>query len=189
VIIRLSGAWSLSSSGARIVIINEPMEVEMKGFVAAIRSAFRAMRRAMARFTEKWVEIGGQLVRMLVPNPAPVFEPDEPQMTEQQPSDDFGHRVRTTASQMIDEGVPSPELLASLPVDTRRWLSMCDDEMLRSITRSSDDQIRDHVKGRKSIRGVLCADPQSVYEYAKALAQSAYMPEESLENGMAMVPA
>lgn len=158
----------------------------MRALLAAIRNVMRAMRRAAARFREDVVEIGGKMVRMLVPSGVP-DEPDEA-IPAEQPVDDFGHRVRSLAAQLIDDGVPNPDLMASLPPDTVRWLSVCTDPMLSAVAKASDDELRDHVKGRRSIRGVLCSDAESVREWIAA--QTGSEPDDpELDQKLAWVPA
>lgn len=160
----------------------------MRGLLAAIRNVMRAMRRAANRFREVTVSVGGKLVSMLVPSGIP-DAPDEPVLAEQAPADDFGDRVRKAAASLQNAGLPDPDLLATLPQPVVRWLSICDDAMLAAIMRSSDAAISDHVKGRKSIRGVLCADESSVDEYVRALTGTPDAPEEEVKAHTAWVPA
>ncbi len=160
----------------------------MRGLLAAIRNVLRAMRRAAARMKEVTVMAGGKLISMLIPGAEPV-EPDEPVAVEAAPVDDFGDRVRKAAGSMMAAGIPDPDLLATLPQSTVRWLSLCDDEMLKAVMRSSDEAIRDHIRGRKSIRGVLCADEESVDQYVRSLMDRPDAPQEEVRQHMAWVPA
>lgn len=159
----------------------------MRALLVAIRNVMRAMRRAANRFKEVSTMVGGKLVSMLVPSGVP-DEPDEA-IPAEQPVDDFGDRVRRAAASLQNEGLPDPDLLATLPQPLVRWLSICDDSMLAEVMRSSDEAIRDHVKGRKSIRGVLCADEQSVDDYVRALMGKPDAHEDEVRQTMSWMPA
>lgn len=160
----------------------------MRSLLAAIRNVMRAMRRVANRFKEVTVSVGGRLVSILVPSGIP-DETDEPFVAEQTPADDFGDRVRKAAASLQNSGLPDPDLLATLPQQVVRWLSICDDGMLAEVMRSSDEAIRDHVKGRKAIRGVLCADEQSVDNYVRALLDKPDAPDDEVRQAMAWIMA
>lgn len=160
----------------------------MRGLLAAIRNACRRMARALRAMKEEWIEIGGKMVRMLVPGGAPV-EADEPEVTDAPVVDDFGMKVRALASQLQADGTPSTDLMAALSPEIVRWLSVCDDPMLRSIARASDEEIQDHVRGRRYLRGVVRADKQGLDDYVKAMMADEDMLDDDLQTHMAWMPA
>lgn len=160
----------------------------MRALLVAIGNACRRMARALRAMKEEIVEIGGRLVRILVPSGAPA-EADGPEVALALAEDDFGLKVRALAAQLQSDGVPSPDLMAALPPHVVRWLSVCDDMMLRSIAKSSDDEIHAHVRGRRHLRGVVCSDTESVDAYIKEMMDDEDIPEEELKSAMAWLPA
>ena len=126
---------------------------------------------------------------MLVPSGA-APEPDEPEAVETAPAEDlFALHVRTLAAQMIADGTPNPDVMAELPDHIVRWLSVCDDQMLRGIARATDGEIQDHVRGRKGLRGCMWSDPKSVDEYVRSLIDDEDASEEEVALHRAWVPA
>jgi len=146
------------------------------------------MARAMRAMAEEWIEVGGKMVRRLVPSGAAV-EADESEVAAEPTHDDFGMKIRALAAQLQADGTPSTDLMAALPLELVRWLSVCDDTMLRSITKASDDEIRDHVKGRKYLRGVVRSDRQGLDDYIRSMADDEDMLDEELTSAMAWAPA
>jgi hypothetical protein len=51
----------------------------------------------------------------------------------------------------------------------REWLQLLDVDMLFLVNRASYSQLRAHLSGRKTIRGLLAADADSVAAYKEAL--------------------
>lgn len=153
-----------------------------------IGKVLRAMRRAAAQWKTVMFEVGGKLVSMLVPSGEPV-EPDETEATEAPAVDQFALHVRTLAAQMIADGTPNPDVMAELPEHIVRWLSVCDDQMLRGIARATDQQIQDHVRGRKGLRGCMWSDPESVDAYVRSLLDDPDVSEEEVSLHRAWVPA
>lgn len=160
----------------------------MGGLLAAIRNACRRMARAMRAMREEWIEIGGKLMRVLVPGGAAV-EADEPETVEAPVVDDFGMKVRALAAQLVNDGTPSVDLMSALPPHIVRWLSVCDDGMLRSISKSGDEEIRHHVKGRRYLRGVVRSDTEGLDEYIRSMTDDEDMLDQELKTQMAWLPA
>ncbi len=165
----------------------------MKNLMRAIRNVLRAMRRAAGTMVRVTKEIGGQLVSMLVPG-VPVYEPDEPEIADaeapQQPDYFREMTIRATAAQMMSGGVPSPEIMADLSVEERRWLAVMDDAMLKRIVLSKLSDLREHLRNRQTIREVLRFDQQCVDDYLDALAREQVEGEDlkpELGSGWAMV--
>ena len=158
-------------------------------FASAIQRIFRALRRAMARMTEKWLEVGGKMIRMLVPSGAPI-EMDEPEAKNAGEDEwaEFGAKVRALAGQLIGDGTPNADLMASLPPGVVRWLSVCDDSMLRGVMKAPDDGIKDHMQGRRYLRGVVCPDEASLDSYIRDMSDDLEMPEEELKSAKAWLP-
>jgi hypothetical protein len=160
----------------------------MRGLLAAIRNICRRMTRALRAMAEEWIEVGGKMVRRLVPSSAPI-EADEQEAVDTLAVDDFGLKVRALASQLVNDGTPSPDLMAALPPEVVRWLSVCDDPMLRAIARASDEAIQDHVKGRRYLRGVVRSDKEGLNDYIRSMMPDEDMLDDELHRAMAWLPA
>lgn len=137
--------------------------VEMKSLFAMIGKVLRAMKRAAVQWREVMLEVGGKMVRMLIPSGPPI-EVDEPEPAEVD-EDQFNNNLRELARQLLADGTPDPDRLAALPTGLARWLTVLDDGQLRSVMRSSDDELQAHFRGRKGLRGVPWADKDSVDEW------------------------
>lgn len=61
------------------------------------------------------------------------------------------------------------ELLDGLSDARVEWLRALDVQMLLKLSRASQHRIREHLAGRRAIRGVLAADPESVKAYKEAM--------------------
>ena len=46
--------------------------------------------------------------------------------------------------------------------DAFRWLMAADDDMLRKVVRAENTELRAHLQGRKSLRGVLAFDREAI---------------------------
>lgn len=149
----------------------------MKTLMKAIRNVLRAMRKAAGNMVRVTREIGGQLVSMLVPG-VPVYEPDEPDEPEiaeetasNQPDYFREMTIRAAAAQMMSGGVPAPEIMSDLSVEERRWLAVMPDEMLKKIVLSKMPDLREHLRNRQTIRGMLRFEKAAVDDYLDALAR------------------
>ena len=63
----------------------------------------------------------------------------------------------------------SPEMRAGLGEPTIEWICTLSIEMLLIVSHTTQMKLRDHIKGRKTIRGVLYFDPICVAEYGEAM--------------------
>ena len=148
-------------------------EMAMKNLMKAIRNVLRAMRRASGNMVRVTREIGGRLVSMLMPG-VPVCEPDEHEVSDEavpnQPDYFREMTLRAAAAQLMSGGVPSPEIMADLGVEERRWLAVMDDDMLKRIVLSKLPDLREHLRNRQTIRGVLRYEKAAVDAYLDALA-------------------
>lgn len=65
---------------------------------------------------------------------------------------------------------PVPAVLTiGMSEPRREWLLALDTTMLLSLSMASQHQIREHLAGRKAIKGLLAADPASVAAYLGAM--------------------
>ena len=61
------------------------------------------------------------------------------------------------------------QLLEGLSDARLEWIRTLDTPMLLLLSTATQTQIREHLAGRRSIRGLLAADPASVAAYKEAL--------------------
>lgn len=66
------------------------------------------------------------------------------------------------------KSVPA-ELTQGMAEARREWLKALDNTMLLALSTATQQQIREHLAGRKVIRGLLAADPASVAAYLAAI--------------------
>lgn len=146
----------------------------MKNLMRAIRNVLRAMRRAAGAMVKVTRDVAGQLVSMWVPS-APVYEPDEPEITDEVvPSQQDYFRemtIRAAAAQIMSGGVPAPEIMADLSIEERRWLAVMPDDMLKLVVQSKLPDLREHLRNRQTLRGVLRFEKTAVDAYLDALAR------------------
>lgn len=143
----------------------------MKNLAKMIGGVLRAMRAAARVMVLVPVWVGGRLLSMLVPAP-PMLDELEPA----QADDGAAHgresefmAIRNLASARFQGQMPSPELLADcgrLPVE---WVSAMPRPMLKQVLCSTDSQLRGHMRGVKSIRGLLAYDEPAIDEYRIAM--------------------
>jgi hypothetical protein len=79
--------------------------------------------------------------------------------------------IRAAAAQMMSGGVPATEIMADLSAEERRWLAVMDDAMLKRIVLSRMPDLREHLRNRQTIRGVLRFEKAAVDDYLDALAR------------------
>lgn len=80
-------------------------------------------------------------------------------------------QLRAAAEALARGGVPSPEVLEAVGEHGMRWLAAMPREMLMLIVTASDKQIVEHMRGIKSIRGLLAYDVASIRAYKQAVAR------------------
>lgn len=122
---------------------------------------------AVPRMVWRRVMEGGEWIGRLFAEPAPATPvmPAEP-APEPKPDDGLAD-IRAVAAMLRRDQMPPPDLLARIPDERMHWLTACSDAMLSSIVRADDKALRDHVAGRKAIRGVLITDPETVAAYRR----------------------
>jgi hypothetical protein len=162
----------------------------MKSIVAAIARALASL----AQFVVEKVWIAGAWVWSLVrkPTPAPASIPDgdlSPPMSEAalqaKAAGDAALAydvemadIRIVAAHIRKGIIPSPEISGRISERHYDWLLACTDSMLDTIVKSKQQELRDHVMGRKSLRGVLITDPATVREFVRGKE-----PVHALEDG------
>lgn len=146
----------------------------MKALMKAIRNVLRAIRKAAGTMVRVTKEIGGRLVSMWVPG-VPVYEPEEPEIADEAVPDQTDYfremTIRAAAAQMMSGGVPAPEIMADLSAEERRWLAVMPDDMLKLVVLSRMPDLRDHLRNRQTLRGVLRFEKSAVDAYLDALAR------------------
>lgn len=157
----------------------------MKNVAKMIGAVMRAMRVAAQVMVMVPVWVGGRLISMLVPAPMPAMDELEPAHADERAvtgQESEFMAIRNLAAARFNGQMPSPELLAEcgrLPVD---WLSAMPRPMLKQVLCSTDSQLRAHMRGRKSIRGLLAYDAQGIEEYRISMIRQAAREEAAKRN-------
>jgi hypothetical protein len=138
----------------------------------------------MPKLIWKRVLEGGEWVSRLFAEPASPVLPDQP-APELKPDDGLAD-IRAVAAMLRRDQMPPPDLLARISDERMRWLTACTDKMLASIVAADDKSLREHVAGRRAIRGVLITDPETVAAYRRPVATDAGIVDE---DDLAWAPA
>jgi hypothetical protein len=77
--------------------------------------------------------------------------------------------IRKIASLRLAKQHVPLDLLAHLSDARIEWIKALDVQMLLLLSQSSQHRIREHIAGRRAIRGVLAADMESVKAYKEAV--------------------
>lgn len=139
----------------------------MRSILSRIAAAIRAFTARMGT----WVKEGGRWVyRMLTPPTAPI-EPagNEPASEAQADADEHTAAVRAIAAHLLNRQIPDPALSGKITEDQFDWLLACTPAMLKSIVAAKDKELRDHIRNRKAIRGVLINEPSTVAMFTEEL--------------------
>lgn len=142
----------------------------MSGFIASVMAALRSL----PRFIYERVQIAGQwLTRMTMVPSSPMemagSEPAAVAAQAQAEADEDTRYTRIVAGHLLNGMIPPPEISGILSETRFEWLCALTPAMLRSIVHAKDEDLRNHLRGRKALRGVLVTDPATVKEYLKAL--------------------
>ncbi|GLQ53614.1 hypothetical protein [Devosia nitrariae] len=151
----------------------------MRTILAAIGAALRAV----AAFTWVVCKRTGRLVLQLVPDfgasapaPTPVSSPSR----YAPPAGETGgliERIKAMATAMaMGEDIPA-EAFQAVPEQTAAWLMAMDRTMLCRVISARDADLKDHLRGNGSIRGVIACDPRSIADYVEAMERDARPPE------------
>lgn len=136
----------------------------MRAFFAMLAAALSA---AMTCF--RWVrDASGRLIMTMIggspmPSAMPAIGEDEPAQVDQ----GYG-QLRAAAEAMSRGAVPSPEAFDALGHDNVRWLAAMEPAMLRKVLEASDEELARHMRGIKSIHGLLAYDRDSVDAYIES---------------------
>ncbi|WP_143009398.1 hypothetical protein [Pelagibacterium luteolum] len=123
---------------------------------------------ALPRFVWQRVCIAGEWISQLIALPAlPLEEAAQNESGERAQPDEHLDAVRQVAALLYSDRVPTPDLVGKLSQQEMLWLSACNQEMLRSIARAKDPELSAHIKGRKSLKGVLINDAPTIAEYLR----------------------
>ena len=139
----------------------------MRSILSTIAAAIRAFTARLGA----WVKEGGRWVyKMLTPAAAPM-EPagNEPAAEAQAEVDEHTAAVRAIAAHLLNRQIPSPELSGRISDAQFDWLLACTTPMLKAIIAAEDRALRDHVRNKKSIRGVLINEPETVAMFTEDL--------------------
>ncbi|WEJ35110.1 hypothetical protein [Devosia sp. SD17-2] len=77
--------------------------------------------------------------------------------------------IKRIAAARLSRKPVTEEMTEGLSARTQEWLSLLSTEMLLLVTSATQSQMREHIAGRRSIRGLLAADQLSIDAYKEAL--------------------
>ncbi len=138
----------------------------MSSFIARIAAAIRAIcNRAF-----EWVRENGRWIQRLVPGgsapmPAPIVE-TAPASSADDDADILA--VKRTAAAMAAGIDPTPEHLKGLSDKQLRWLRVLDQRMLCILAVAEPQQIRAHVKGTETIKGMVPCEAGAIADMKAA---------------------
>lgn len=134
----------------------------MKSIIAAIVAALRAM----PTFFYERVQIAGQWLTRLVAVPAPQA-PVEPAGSPTASEDEDSVATRSIAACLLAGRIPAPELSGKVDEARFEWLCSLTPEMLKAVVNADRQALRDHLRQKQNLRGVLAADAATVREYRR----------------------
>lgn len=138
----------------------------------SILAAIARVLRAMPRFVYQRMLIAGEWIARLVAVPAePVPDAGDLPAAAMAAAEDDEHTkaVRAIAAHVLNNQIPSPSLSGALSEDEFNWLLACTPSMLRSIIAADHTALRDHIRNKRAIRGVLLNDPRVVAAFTEDL--------------------
>jgi len=158
----------------------------MKNLIAKIVAAFRAM----PRMVWEQIQVAGALVWSLVAKaPEPTYADDLPGVHEAEtvqvgPAGSYDMEmanVRTIAAHLRSGFAPPASMCEELDERTAKWLAALPVSMLDLVVKANPDGLRGHVRGRKSIKGLLIVDEATVTEYSRRARAPAPVDDEDLD--------
>lgn len=149
----------------------------MRAIFAKIAALLAAMPRAVVRWT---LEAGKWVSRLVFEQPltAAMPAPLEKEAAEDQREDKSIAAIREAARALRAGQVPAQDVLSQISGPHIEWLLACSPQMLVSIERADTKALRDHIAGRKSLRGVLITDPATVATYRRPVMTDSGMVDE-----------
>ena len=146
-----------------------------------MRSFSRMLRQARASLrTMVWrvIEIAGKVVMTLVPGPSTAASPVEsaedlagvPDMAPARSSGGRYEHIRALARQI--DFAPADAIMA-VGAPTASWLAAMPKVMIAKVLLATDEQIAEHMAGRRTIRGLLAYDPDTIKDYVRVTSRPA----------------
>lgn len=133
------------------------------------------LRNSVAFVWDKCVKTGAWTLRAVTSTfpggtPEPIVCPanDNVEIEPVLPADDGDMSPIRELAAAIVNGRATAEMCARVDERTFNWLSNLDRSMVAKVLLASDGQIRGHLRGKSTIRGVLLADEASVEAYRDA---------------------
>lgn len=139
----------------------------MRSILSTIAAAIRAFTARLGT----WVKEGGKWVyKLLTPAAAPMEAAgNEPAIEAQTEADEHTAAVRAIAAHLLNRQIPSPELSGRTTEQQFDWLLACTPAMLKAMVAAEDRALRDHIRNKKAIRGVLINEPSAVARFTEDL--------------------
>lgn len=152
-----------------------------------IFATIAAALRCMPRFVLERVMIAGLWVLKLIATPAepelaPAVEVEDAQEIRARVSAQLA-AVRTTAAHLAAKQLPPRHIVDQLSERDLLWLTALSHKMLCSVVGAGDADLRAHMIGRRSIRGLLICDVDTIKEYKRAIAVQARIDAEGGRSG------
>lgn len=155
-----------------------------------MRDLMRAVMRALrstGHFVWERCRATGRLIARLIPgvtapDPSPTIEdyvPDPAPVTE-----DPYSVVKRVVSAMAVGKAPSLDDIQALGADTLNWIRALEPRHRARVLCATPDQLREHMRGRRAINGLLAADRESVAAWLAAKAREADREELIEENDL-----
>lgn len=136
----------------------------MQRVMAIIRAVMAAVVVATAT-AGRWIKRAGEWVYERLPSPGGVPVP-APQVQEPENAsrgdEDALACIRAAAASIAAGKVPDPTISGRIDSDVVRWLITCTDDALRKVVRAENNELRAHMQGRLSLKGVLAFDREAV---------------------------
>lgn len=134
----------------------------MKSFFSAVARFLRAM----PRFVYERIQVAGEWVSRLVAVPAEPA-PIEPAGTVTAAEDEDSVATRAIAANLLAGRIQAPELSGRVSEDRFAWLCSLSPTMLKAVVNADRQALRDHLRQKRNLKGVLAADAATVRTYNK----------------------
>lgn len=158
--------------------------------IRRILAVVAAITAAMAATVTKWVRRAGTWVLEQITPPAPPTPAQPPELADasSEQADDF-KALRRVASLLAMDRLPELEDLVGLHDDHLRWLRVLDRRALCRVLAASDVDLRGHIRGTKTMKGMPRADRDAVADLLRARERNDPQAEAEAERDLAWAPA
>ena len=163
----------------------------MRSIMRAVLQALRSISRIV---WERCVETGAWIARLVPSFGSPPAPPDTIEDYMPAPAaavDDTYAVIKRVVGSMHAGAVPTIKDLQQLNPDTVGWIRALEPRHRAALLAATDEQVREHLRGRKAIRGLLAADRESVQAWLVAKAarrdHEEVLQTEDLEGTLAAV--